>query len=91
MNPGPVQARILRSTGSEGFAGSGIPASGCRGDEDIREGIRTRKAYGGSATRSAFAVLCELNGSPTPGGGAGPRPPDGRTCDAAEAHGRMET
>ena len=29
-------------------------------DEDIREGIRTRKAYGGSATRSAFAVMCEL-------------------------------
>ena len=33
---------------------------GVPGDEDIREGIRTRKAYGGSATRSAFAVLCEL-------------------------------
>lgn len=29
-------------------------------DEEVREGIRTRKAYGGSATRSAFAVLCEL-------------------------------
>ena len=33
---------------------------GVPGDEDIREGIRTRKAYGGSATRSAFAILCEL-------------------------------
>ena len=33
---------------------------GVPGDEDVREGIRTRKAYGGSATRSAFAVLCEL-------------------------------
>ena len=29
-------------------------------DEEISEGIRTRKAYGGGATRSAFAVLCEL-------------------------------
>ncbi|MCY4003226.1 MAG: DUF262 domain-containing protein [Rhodospirillales bacterium] len=33
---------------------------GVPGDEEIREGIRTRKAYGGSATQSAFAVLCEL-------------------------------
>lgn len=33
----------------------GVPS-----DEDVREGIRTRKAYGGSATRSTFAVLCEL-------------------------------
>ena len=29
-------------------------------DEEVQEGIRTRKAYGGGATRSAFAVLCEL-------------------------------
>ena len=29
-------------------------------DEEVKEGIRTRKAYGGGATRSAFAVLCEL-------------------------------
>ena len=29
-------------------------------DEGISEGIRRRKAYGGGATRSAFAVLCEL-------------------------------
>ena len=29
-------------------------------DEEVRKGIRARKAYGGSATRSAFAVLCEL-------------------------------
>ncbi len=29
-------------------------------DEAVREGIRTRKAYGGSATRSSFAVLCAL-------------------------------
>ena len=29
-------------------------------DEEVSEGIRTRKAYGGGATRSAFAVLCEL-------------------------------
>ena len=33
---------------------------GVPGDDDVQEGIRTRKAYGGSATRSAFAVLCEL-------------------------------
>ena len=33
----------------------GMPAN-----ESVREGIRTRKAYGGSATQSAFAVLCEL-------------------------------
>ena len=33
----------------------GVPA-----DEEVREGIRTRKAYGGSSTRSAFAVLCAL-------------------------------
>ena len=29
-------------------------------DEEVQEGIRARKAYGGGATRSAFAVLCEL-------------------------------
>lgn len=29
-------------------------------DERVREGIRTRKAYGGSASRSSFAVLCAL-------------------------------
>ena len=29
-------------------------------DEEVREGIRTRKAYGGGATQSAFAILCEL-------------------------------
>lgn len=33
----------------------GVPS-----DEEIREGIRTRKAYGASATRSSFAVLCAL-------------------------------
>ena len=33
----------------------GVPS-----DDDVREGIRTRKAYGGSATRSSFAVLCAL-------------------------------
>ena len=29
-------------------------------DEVVRQGIRTRKAYGGSATRSSFAILCAL-------------------------------
>ena len=29
-------------------------------DEAVREGIRTRRAYGGSATRSSFAILCAL-------------------------------
>ena len=29
-------------------------------DEGVREGIRTRSAYGGSSTRSSFAVLCGL-------------------------------
>ena len=33
----------------------GVPS-----DEEIREGIRARKAYGASATRSSFAVLCAL-------------------------------
>ena len=33
---------------------------GAPGDEEVREGIRSRKAYGGGATRSALAVLCEL-------------------------------
>ena len=33
----------------------GVPNDGAVG-----EGIRTRKAYGGSATRSSFAVLCAL-------------------------------
>ena len=33
---------------------------GMPGDEEVRKGIRTRKAYGGNAGRSAFAVLCEL-------------------------------
>lgn len=29
-------------------------------DEAVRDGVRTQKAYGGSATRSSFAVLCTL-------------------------------
>ena len=33
---------------------------GVPNDEEVREGIRTRKAYGGSATGSSFAVLCAL-------------------------------
>ena len=33
---------------------------GVPNDEEVREGLRTRKAYGGSATRSSFAVLCAL-------------------------------
>ena len=33
---------------------------GVPNDEEVREGIRNRKAYGGSATRSSFAVLCAL-------------------------------
>ena len=33
---------------------------GVPNDEEVREGIQTRKAYGGSATRSSFAVLCAL-------------------------------
>ena len=34
---------------------AGVPS-----DEEVRNGIRTRKAYGGSATQSTFAVLCAL-------------------------------
>ena len=33
---------------------------GVPNDDEVREGIRTRKAYGGSATGSSFAVLCAL-------------------------------
>ena len=33
----------------------GVPS-----DEAVREGVRTRKAYGGSATRSSFAILCAM-------------------------------
>ena len=33
---------------------------GVPGDDEVREGIRSRKAYGGSATRSSFAILCAL-------------------------------
>ena len=33
---------------------------GVPNDEAVQEGIRTRKAYGGSATRSSLAVLCAL-------------------------------
>ena len=33
----------------------GVPS-----DEAVREGIRTRKAYGGSAPRSSFALLCAM-------------------------------
>ena len=36
-------------------------------DDEVREGIRTRKAYGSSATRSTFAVLCELMEAEHPG------------------------
>ncbi len=30
------------------------------GDDEVRDGVRSRKAYGGSATRSSFAILCAL-------------------------------
>ncbi len=33
----------------------GVPA-----DDEVRDGVRNRKAYGGSATRSSFAMLCAL-------------------------------
>lgn len=33
---------------------------GVPNDEEVQEGIRSRKAYGGTATRSSFAVLCAL-------------------------------
>ena len=33
---------------------------GVPNNEAVREGIRTRKAYGGSATRTSFAVLCAM-------------------------------
>ena len=33
---------------------------GVPGDDAVREGVRTRKAYGGRATRSSFAILCAL-------------------------------
>ena len=33
---------------------------GVPNDQEVAEGIRTRKAYGGSASRSSFAVLCAL-------------------------------
>ena len=33
---------------------------GVPNDDAVGEGIRTRKAYGGTATRSSFAVLCAL-------------------------------
>ncbi len=36
-------------------------------DEDVRKGVRTRKAYGGAATRATFAVLCELMETEHPG------------------------
>ena len=39
---------------------------GVPNDEAVGEGIRTRKAYGGSATRSSFAVLCALMESERP-------------------------
>jgi len=34
--------------------------TGMPSDKEVREGILTRKAYGASATRSSFAVLCAL-------------------------------
>ena len=40
---------------------------GVPGDEEVGEGIRRRKAYGGSATRSTFAVLCALMEKQHPG------------------------
>ena len=33
---------------------------GVPGDAEVREGVQTRKAYGGSASRSSFAILCAL-------------------------------
>ena len=33
---------------------------GVPGDDEVREGVQTRKAYGGGATRSSFAILCAL-------------------------------
>lgn len=39
----------------------GVPS-----DEDVREGVRNRKAYGGSTTKLTTAVLCELMESEQP-------------------------
>lgn len=33
---------------------------GVPGDEEVQQGVRTRRAYGASATRSSFAILCAL-------------------------------
>ena len=55
-----VQAKTLWSIGSGRSVSSGTRASAFPGDEVVCEGVRTRKAYGGSATRSSFAILCAL-------------------------------
>ena len=60
MGADQAPAKTMSNTGSAGFSGSGTRAWGVPRDEEVQEGIRTRKAYGGGATRSAFAVLCEL-------------------------------
>ncbi len=41
--------------------------TGVPDDETVREGVRTRKAYGGAANRITFAMLCELMEAEHPG------------------------
>ena len=60
MDRDRVLAMTLRTTGSIGFVGFGNTRVAVPSDDEVREGIATRKAYGGSATRSSFAVLCAL-------------------------------
>ena len=63
--------------------------AGVPNDEAVNEGIRTRKAYGGGATRTAFAVLCAMMEAESreefPGAGT----TDPRARDAAEADCRV--
>ena len=46
---------------------------GVPNDETVREGLQSRRAYGGSATRSSFAVLCALMEAEENPGEAPPR------------------
>ena len=58
--PGPIAGQSLSEYWLGRIGRLRNSRVGVPGDEAVREGIRSRKAYGGSATRSSFAVLCAL-------------------------------
>ena len=58
--PGPTESEDPVQYWLDRLRGLRNTRAGVPDNEAVRHGIRTRRAYGGSSTRSTFAVLCAL-------------------------------